>query len=151
MKRYILIIAVLAVVLSGCKTGVVVRHYYKAAGPVGELLLKKETDTQALGHKPTRSLSHELLAFDGEGLLVVAENKVVHIDYNALAIYRYRGKRRFFSRKDGSSAIQAHIKGMHGGGMAYLVRYPHGVSPKLMEALLEAYKQEEIIKISRNN
>lgn len=152
MKYYVVItVGALLISLCGCKSGYAPRHFYKAAGPIAEMELKKGADTSMLGRRPKHSYSHELLAFGAEGLFVVANEKLVHVDYNAITSYKHRGKRRWFSKKDNAISIKTGIANMHKGGMTYLVRYPQGISPVLLEALLEAYDQDSLVSISVNN
>lgn len=149
MKYFILMmIGVLLIVSSGCKSGYAPRHFYKAAGPIAEMEIKRGTDISALSRRPKYAYSHELLAFDKKGLFIVANQQVVHVDYEALYSYKHKGKRRWFSKKDDALSIKTEIETMHAGGMAYLVRYPQGISQNLLESLLQAYGQERLVKIS---
>jgi|GEM_PF-4723165 len=152
MKGYMMIMAlVLGVLLSGCKTGAAPRHYFKATGPIAELQLEMGTDTSKLTRRSKYFWSHELLAFDDDGLLIRVDDKLVLVDYDAMVRYKHRSKRAIFTKKQTAGAIRSEIANMYSGGMAFLVRYPQGVSDQLLKGLLEAYGQEEIIKISSKN
>ena len=152
MKGYMMSVAlVLGVLLSGCKTGATPRHYYKAMGPIAEMQLEMGTDISMLSGRSKYYWSHELLAFDDDGLLVRVDDKLVLVDYDAMVRYKHRNKRAVFTKNQTAGAIRSEIANMYNGGMAFLARYPQGVSDQLLNGLLEAYGQEEIIKISSKN
>lgn len=149
MKGYLLIMMMaLGTLLSGCKTGAAPRHYYKATGPIAEMQLKMGTDISMLTRKSKYFWPHELLAFDDDGLLIRVENQLILVEYDAMVRYKHRSIRAIFTKNQTAGAIRSEIANMYNGGMAFLVRYPQGISDQLLKGLLEVYGQEEIIKIS---
>lgn len=138
--------------LQGCQTQQA--SSFETLGPVGptaNLVLNRGIQIPEIDYKnrPGRSLSHELLEINERGLLILARRKVVLITYDALKVYRYNGSRPVLRKKDTPDKIREKILNMDNKRLPILVRFPQGVSPKVLGALLDAYNQEALIVVER--
>ena len=94
-----------------------------------------------------RRVAHELLEINDQGLLVLASGKIVLIEYDALLSYKYKKEKVLFLRKDTPETKKSKILELGNGTIPLLVRFPQGVSPGLLEDVLETYEQPELIII----
>ncbi len=71
----------------------------------------------------------------------------MRIEYRALMTYSYKGKGPVLRKKDTAEEIKSKIIKMQFGKLPFLLRFPQGVSPDLLEALLAAYGQDTVILV----
>lgn len=138
---------VIFLMISSCQVGPSVETYLTPNGPDAELELQSGIRVKGISRGLTRRVVHELLEINDQGVLVLASGQIVLIEYNALLSYKYNKEKVLFMRKHTPETIQSQIMEMGGGSINLLVRFPHGVSPDLLEDLLEAYEQQELIVI----
>ena len=134
------------VLFSGCRPRSALFDPY---GPTVSLELKRGIHIPEIDFRNRfgSRLSHELLSIEEEGLLILAKDKVVLVEYKALHIYRYNQGGPVVHKKDSSEDIRDKIMKMDNKRLPLLVRFPQGVSPDLMEKLLLAYRQDALVVV----
>ena len=126
-------------------------------GPIAEMQLEMGTDISMLSGRSKYYWSHELLAFDDDGLLVRVDDKLVLVDYDAMVRYKHRNKRAVFTKKQTAGAIRSEIANMYNGGNGLSCQIPSG---NLRSAVKRAFKglwtgrdhqnfKQKIIKIQK--
>ena len=148
-KRRSLYIVVALLLLSGCQLGASKIQSFQAAGSSAEFQLQSGIRIPELGRRMNKRFSHELLAMDDRGLLVLIDGKIVMVEYRALFSYRVRSNKRYFRKVYPAETIQSKIMQLADGNLALLARFPQGVSPALLEELLAAHDQVSLIIVTR--
>ncbi|MEM8484533.1 MAG: hypothetical protein AAF564_03240 [Bacteroidota bacterium] len=139
----------LMLLCTACTIGTPESPYLSARGPSAELKLKMGIKSKALGKIRNQRLTHELLALQEDGVLVLVRDKIALIDYNALLSYSFSGKKLIFRKKYQPETVRSRITGLAGGQINLLTRFPQGVSDSVMHALLRAHNQDTLIRVSR--
>ncbi len=134
----------------GCRIGPTPQTFLKATGPINELTLQPGIRIKELGRRFNRRVGHELLEINDQGLLIIAKGKIIQVQYRALQTYKYKQKPLVFMKKHTPSHIKGKIVELDDGILRLLSRFPQGVSPTVLEALLRAHEQDQLILISRD-
>lgn len=143
------IVWLLGGLISGCQIGKSTKVFVKPLGPTAVLKLEHKIRIPEIGY-PNRlrsGLHHELLAIEEKGLLIKAKEKIILVEYEALMMYRYDGKGPVLRKRNTAAEIKEKIINMEAGKMPLLVRFPQGVTAKMLDALLNAYNQDTLIVV----
>ena len=126
----LLILAVFSFLANGCSFGMTALKYPPAQGPTGVIMRVKTAQGQ---------LSGELIEVRDSGIVVLADRKLRLLPYTVILsseVDRTPSRYAISHQTVPKPNVQAHLR--------LLSRFPQGLSPELMQQLLEAFGQTEL-------
>ena len=126
----LLTLLALACLTNGCSFGMTARKYSPAQGPKGIMMHVSTGQKQLTG---------ELIEVRADGILLVAEEKLLLLPYTAILSAEANEKDSPYIISKGTVPnrdVQEHLR--------LLSRFPQGLTPELIQRLLDAYGQTEL-------
>ena len=126
----LLTLLALACLTNGCSFGMTARKYSPAQGPKGIMMHVSTGQKQLTG---------ELIEVRADGILLVAEEKLLLLPYTAILSAEAKEKDSPYIISKGTVPnrdVQEHLR--------LLSRFPQGLTPELIQRLLDAYGQTEL-------
>jgi len=130
------ILVVCALAICGCHFGTRARTFGPAQGPEG---VSAEIVTPAGGW-----VSGELLEVQDTALLVLSDQRIVLVPYSLVRSAQFAQMNKnttILGQVTPSVAVREELR--------LVSRFPQGVTPELLEELLDAYGQSEVIRVVR--
>lgn len=138
----------ISLALTGCTIGKKASSALDGRGLTGPLTLFESQLVEGYAEYPVRTFNIEVLALQEDGLLMLANDKVILLAYEKIKYLNLKHvpTKRFKKNMDAAEAKAYLMKGT-GNKIKLLSRFPQGVTPALLARLLAAYNQDELVVI----
>ena len=132
----------------GCNLGTRASYLYAESGLIGTVDLRRGSDKHPGKTKATKKFHGELLSVQDQGLYMLIENRLVLIDYGIIKrTYFKGGYRAVFAPKRTAEHKRLYFTDPKREKLRLLSRYPQTISDALLQQLLEAHAQQELILV----
>src|SRR5688500_5306095 len=121
----------LILAIAGCGVGPRVRDFIPATSPAGVYSIIRMRDQTHEG---------ELLALDDSAFVLITRDGVVQIPFSVIIGAEFAQVKRI------SAASAADFRGSLGRHLRLVSRFPQGLTPELLSALLRSRQQNEMIR-----